>query len=334
MTERTTVADDTIRWGIIGCGDVTEVKSGPAFSRVANSELVAVMRRNGELAADYASRHGVPRWYSDADDLISDPHVNAVYVATPPDSHAEYTMRALEAGKPVYVEKPMARTAAECRMMLNASDAAGLPLLVAYYRRCLPSFRFIRRLIAEGRIGRVLEVNVTLHKPAGPVGRESDPSNWRVVPEIAGGGYFVDLASHQFDFLDYALGEVEAVSGYATNRAGLYEAEDTVSASWQHASGVVGSGSWCFCAPVEAESDRTTILGSDGHIEFSFFGDATVVVVDSEGRQTVDFENPTHIQQPLIQTVVDQLLGRGSCPSTGVSAIRASAVLDAVLAVK
>ena len=98
----------TIRWGIIGCGNVTEVKSGPGFQKAKNSALVAVMRRNGALAEDYARRHNVPRWTDDAQALIDDPEVDAVYVATPPAFHIEYTIQAARAGKPVYVEKPLA----------------------------------------------------------------------------------------------------------------------------------------------------------------------------------------------------------------------------------
>src|SRR5205085_8185937 len=98
---------DKINWGIIGCGDVTEVKSGPAFNKVKNSSLVAVMRRNAVKAKDYAQRHNVPKWYTDANDLIADPKINAIYIATPPSSHEKYTLAVLDAGKPVYVEKPM-----------------------------------------------------------------------------------------------------------------------------------------------------------------------------------------------------------------------------------
>src|SRR6187551_1308715 len=98
---------EKINWGIIGCGDVSEVKSGPAFNKVNNSSLVAVMRRDGAKAKDYAHRHQVPKWYDDASLLINDPDVNAIYIATPPSSHEEYTIAAIDAGKPVYVEKPM-----------------------------------------------------------------------------------------------------------------------------------------------------------------------------------------------------------------------------------
>ena len=149
-------ADDVerVRWGIIGVGNVTERKSGPGFQQAERSELVAVMRRNGDLAADYARRNDVPRWYDDADELINDPQVDAVYVATPPDSHREYAVRVAQAGKPVYVEKPMARTALECEDMISACDEAGVGLFVAYYRRAMPRFATVKELLDSGRIGR------------------------------------------------------------------------------------------------------------------------------------------------------------------------------------
>ena len=86
-----------IRWGIIGCGDVTEVKSGPGFKQAANSALVAVMRRDAGKAADYARRHNVPRWYANADELLADPNVDAISIATPPSSHAQLALQAAAA---------------------------------------------------------------------------------------------------------------------------------------------------------------------------------------------------------------------------------------------
>ena len=138
MTKK--INGDTVKWGILGVGDVCEVKSAPAMQLIKNSELVAVMRRNGAKAKDYARRHQVPKWYDKAEDLIHDPDVNAIYIATPPNAHCELTIKAAEAGKPVYVEKPMARTFSECEQMIAACKKANVPLYVAYYRRMLPNF--------------------------------------------------------------------------------------------------------------------------------------------------------------------------------------------------
>lgn len=139
-----------VRWGIIGCGDVTEVKSGPAFSRARGSRLDAVMRRSPVLAKDHARRHGVPRWSQDADELIQDPDIDVVYIATPPDSHHEYVLRCAQAGKAVYVEKPMASSHPECLEMIEACESAGVPLWVGYYRRELPRIRVVERLLRSG----------------------------------------------------------------------------------------------------------------------------------------------------------------------------------------
>ena len=137
---------EIIKWGIIGCGNVTEVKSGPAFQKAPNSALVAVMRRDAALAEDYAKRHNVPKWYSNAEDLINDPEVDAIYIATPPSSHKEYTILCAKARKPVYVEKPMALTFEECNEMINTCKEHNVPLFVAYYRRALPRFLKIKEI--------------------------------------------------------------------------------------------------------------------------------------------------------------------------------------------
>ncbi|MBD0257412.1 MAG: Gfo/Idh/MocA family oxidoreductase [Cytophagales bacterium] len=314
-----------VRWGIIGVGDVTEVKSGPAFYKVAHSQLVAVMRRDAAKAADYAQRHRVPRWYGDADALIHDPEVDAVYIATPPDSHAPYALRVADAGKPCYVEKPMALHYAECTAMVDAFEKRGLPLWVAYYRRCLPSFLKVKSLIDEGALGAVRAVNVRLVQPVKPADREGQ---WRVRPEVSGGGHFHDLASHQFDFLDFLLGPVAEVRGLTGNQAGLYAAEDIVTAAFRFESGVLGSGTWCFTAAPGAAEDTVEIIGDRGKVTFSSFASAPVQFMAESGPQAWLLPYPPHVQQPMIQTIVDELRGVGQCPSTGATAARTSRVLD------
>lgn len=318
---------DGIRWGIIGVGDVTEAKSGPGFQQAEGSSLVAVMRRDGAKAADYARRHGVPRWYDDADALIADPDVDAVYVATPPDSHRDYAVRVAAAGKPVYVEKPMARSAPECRTMLRAADEAGVPLFVAYYRRAMPRFRTVARLLADGEIGEPRAVTVRTSGPAGMW--EPNHLPWRVVPEISGGGLVVDLGSHTLDLLDHLLGPLTEVHGTAVNLGGHYPAEDVVTASFV-AGGVPGSGTWCFDAGESV--DEVRIIGSRGTLHFSTFGQEPLRITSDAGERSIDAPYPQVVQLPLIQTVVDTLLGRGECPSTGESAIRTAEVIDMLLA--
>lgn len=318
----------TIRWGIIGCGDVTEKKSGPAFQKARGSRLVAVMRRDGQKAEDYARRHGVPRWYDDAQALLDDPEVDAVYVATPPSTHREHSVRAAQAGKPVYVEKPMATTFAECEEMRAACRAHQVPLFVAYYRRTLEKFQKVETLLREGAVGEVRLVRLALAMP--PTREEIEgPAPWRVIPEISGGGRFVDLGSHMLDLLDHLLGPISRVEGLATNQGGLFPAEDTVTAAFRFESGVQGVGSWCFAG--HGSVDRTEIVGTEGAVTYSTFDGSPVALETDEGKETFDLPFPPHVQQPLIQTVVDALRGVGQCPSTGETGARTSRVIDSIL---
>ena len=318
----------TIRWGIIGCGDVTEVKSGPGFQQASNSALVAVMRRNGELAADYARRHSVPRWYDDGQALIDDPDVDAVYIATPPNAHMAYTLAAAKAGKPVYVEKPMAMNFDECWAMIEACQVAGVPLWVAYYRRALPRFLKVKELIDSGAIGTPRTVTVTFYRKWRP----AEPGNlpWRVLPEIAGGGLFVDLAAHTLDYLDYFLGPIQSVQGYASNQAGYYPAEDVVTGSFVFASGVHGVGVWSFSSFTNL--DQTEIVGDAGKLTFTSFTTDPIQLTTGRGVTEFDLDHPAHIQQPLIQSIVNELNGVGACPSTGASGARTTWVMDQMLA--
>lgn len=316
-------------WGIIGCGDVTEVKSGPALQQAAGSALVAVMRRDAARAEDYARRHGVPRWYDDAQALIDDPAVDVVYVATPPDSHARYATQAMQAGKPVYVEKPMARNAGECEAMLAASRATGQPLFVAYYRRALPRFLKVRELLAAGAIGRPQRVRVVLHREARPADPDAPAAlPWRLRPEISGGGLFVDLGSHTLDLLDFIFGPLQDVEGEARNVSGLSAAEDLVRMRFA-CGGVQGEGEWNFCS--DARRDLVEIAGERGRLRFASFDEQPIEVDAAGATQAFSIAHPPHLQRPLIDTVLARLRGDGVCPSTGESAARTSRVIDAVL---
>lgn len=329
-------AKQTIGWGMIGCGDVCERKSGPAFDRVAGSRRVAVMARTEARVRDYAERHGVPKWTTEARRVVEDPEVEVVYISTPPGSHLEYTRLAAEAGKAVYVEKPMARNAAECAEMIRVCREAGVPLWVAYYRRGMEVFRRARQVLVEGRIGRLLQVRTHLHLP--PRGEDragvaGGPARdwWRLDPEVAGpGGYFLDMGSHTLDLLDWMLGPVAEARGVGTNRAGHYGVEDTVGAVFRFASGVVGTGSWSFAVRPEEKLDLTEILGTEGVVRWSTF-EPRLEVVTAAGREdlTTPFPNPVHLG--LVEMVVAALRGEGECPSTGESGARTNAVVDQVL---
>ena len=318
---------DVIRWGIVGCGDVTEVKSGPGFQKAAGSALVAVMRRDLQKAQDYAARHGVPRAYDRADDLIGDPEVDAVYVATPPSSHCELALKVAAAGKPCLVEKPMALDHAECVRMNEAFARAGQPLWVAYYRRALPRFLLVRDLLRDGAIGRLSSVRVEVRERLAPPERTG---GWRFDPGAAGAGLFFDLGSHSLDLVDFLAAPIAHVSGFAANTAGAYGAEDVTVAAFLLETSVAGTGEWNFNAA--HTHDSLTFTGAAGELMTPVFADADVVLSRGGGNERHPVRNPPHVHQPLIQTIVDELLGRGRCESTGESGARTARVMDQCVA--
>jgi predicted dehydrogenase len=307
-----TAADKIISWGIIGCGDVTEIKSGPAFNKISNSKLVAVMRRDAVKAADYAKRHNIPKWYSDAADLINDPEINAIYIATPPKFHEEYAIQALQAGKYVYVEKPVTIDTASCKRMIDAVNNTNGKLVVAHYRRALPMFLTIKKMIDEDKIGKIKLIQLKMLQPhLSPIIANTE-KNWRVDPAISGGGLFFDLAPHQLDIIHFIFGHYIICSGMAVNNAKLYEAEDTVVGYIQLPNDILFTGNWCFTTPGIKE-DECRIIGEKGLLTFPFFGN-TVELTTGEEKQTLSFEHPTHIQQPMIGKIVQYFLGNEPNP--------------------
>lgn len=318
-----------ITWGIIGCGDVTEVKSGPAFNKVGNSSLVAVMRRDGEKAKDYARRHQVPKWYSDAGALINDPEVNAIYVATPPSSHEEYTLAALNAGKPVYVEKPMSLDAAAAERMAALSRKTGIKLVVAHYRREQPLFKTIKQLIREKAIGDIRFARIETSRKPVTTQEMADPGRaWRVDTAIAGGGIFHDISPHQLDMMYYFFGAAEKAGGVATNQGGLYKADDMVSGNILFRSGVVFSGTWCFNVVEDLEKDTCEIVGSAGKIVFSFFEHKPVTLIRNGKTETLTFEPLPHVQQPMIQEVVRYFLDQAPNPCPAEEGVAVMKMID------
>ncbi len=318
-----------IKWGIIGCGDVTEVKSGPAFNKVPNSKLVAVMRRNAAKAEDYAQRHGVPAWYNNANSLINDPAVTAVYIATPPSSHEEYALAALRAGKRVYVEKPMTLNAASAITLMNAANETGVKLTVAHYRRGQPYFKKIKNLITQKTIGEIRFVRMNFCKKALSKEELQKPGiAWRVNPEISGGGLFHDLAPHGLDLMCYFFGAPEKATGFGINQQERYAADDLVTGSIFFKNGVVFNGLWCFNIAENNEQDLCEIVGVNGTIAFSVFGEQKIIVTVNGKTETYLFPPLPHVQQPMIEEVVNYFLDAGPNPCSAAEGVQVMQLLD------
>ncbi len=319
----------TIKWGIVGCGNVTEKKSGPAFQKIEGSRLIAVMRRNAALAEDYAKRHGIPEWYTDAEELINHPDINAIYIATPPYVHLEYVSMAAKAGKPVYVEKPVGRCYEECAEMNRICEKYKIPFFTAYYRRAQPRFLKIKEIIESKVIGNIESVDVLFCNP--PIKEDFNQNDlpWRVIPELSGGGRFIDLASHTLDILDFLLGPIEFAKGISSNKANLYKPDDIVSGIFKFTNGVQGSGTWNFASGQKI--DQVLVVGEKGMIKFGVFAPEEIELTVSGKEDHLLFERPEHVELPMIQTVVEELMGKGKSSSHGDNALRVWRVMSEIL---
>jgi predicted dehydrogenase len=322
-----------ISWGFIGCGEVTEKKSGPAFNMVPGSHVEAVMSRSKEKARSYAERHGIKNWYSDAQALIDDDDVNAIYIATPPSSHATFAIMAMKAGKPVYVEKPLAASYEECARINRVSQETGVPCFVAYYRRYLPYFNKVKELLANGSIGTITNVQLRFAVPPRDLDYATSKNlPWRLQPDIAGGGgYFYDLAPHQLDMMQELFGIITRAHGYCANMAHLYPVEDSISACFLFESGLPGSASWCFVCHSSAKEDCIDVLGDKGMLSFSIYDYDPIRIVTSEGNRSITVDNPPLVQLPIIQSVIEDLQGIGVCDCTSISATPVNWVMDRIL---
>ncbi|MEW7279170.1 Gfo/Idh/MocA family oxidoreductase [Aquimarina sp. 2201CG1-2-11] len=318
-----------IRWGIIGCGNVTEIKSGPAYQQTKGFRLAAVMRRDQEKLIDYATRHGVEKYYTSAEHLINDTDIDAIYIATPPDTHKYYALKVAEAGKPCCIEKPLAPCYEDSLTIYDSFANKGIPLFVAYYRRSLPRFEQVNTWIKSNEIGEIRHINWHFYKPPNDVDL-SGAYNWRTDPKIATGGYFDDLASHGLDLFTFLLGEIKTVSGIAHNQQGLYAAKDAVVACWLHENGITGTGNWNFGS--DRREDHVEIIGSKGKIEFSVFKEEPLVLKQGDHKQEIYIENPLNIQMYHVKNIKKQLLEENYLhPSTGESALHTSWVMDKIL---
>ena len=324
----TNSSEKTIRWGILGCGNVTEVKSGPAYQKTEGFIIQAVMRRDGDKAADYANRHGINNYYTEADELINDPEIDAVYIATPPDTHKYYGLKVAQAGKICCIEKPLAPNYKDCMAIQKAFMDKGIPLFVAYYRRSLPRFQQIKKWIDSDSIGHLRHIRWHLSKAANTIDLSGD-YNWRTDAEIAAGGYFDDLASHGLDLFTHLLGNIKEVSGISLNQQGLYSSKDAATACWLHESGITGTGSWNFgCYERE---DKVEIFGSKGKITFSVFENEPIVLLNADGKTELSIKNPENIQLYHVQNMREQLLDNSIHPSNGLTASHTSWVMDKII---
>ncbi|GAB2687791.1 Gfo/Idh/MocA family protein [Aliiglaciecola aliphaticivorans] len=321
---------DSIRWGMIGCGGVCEKKSGPAYQQVAGFELYGVSARSPGKSAEFASRHGIPHHYTCPQALIDDPNIDAVYIATPPDSHCDLALKVAKANKICCIEKPMALNFNQSQQIQNTFESQNLPLFIAYYRRSLPGFVALKNVLEKGTIGTVRQVSWLYSRFPSDKDLRQIP-NWRTDKSVALGGYFDDLASHGLNVMTFLLGPVRQAQGICRNQQGLYSAHDAIVANLLFESGVTGIGSWNFAC--DSYQDKVQILGSKGRIEFAIFGDQPASIFTNNGSESLAMPTPDPIQGPFVQAMADHLRGLSVHPSQATSASHTNWIMDKILGV-
>ena len=317
-----------LSWGFIGCGSVTEKKSGPAYQNTPGFNVKAAFRRNLEKAADYANRHGIEKVCQTAQALISDPEIDAVYIATPPDSHLTYALQVAAAGKICCIEKPLAPSLEEAQQIYRTFADNQIPLFVAYYRRSLPRFRQIKQWIEQGKIGSPRHIHWQLTREPNALDKSRE-YNWRTDKTIALGGYFDDLASHGLNLFSFFFGELQQASGIAKNQLGLYSSFDSVTGNWCYQNGVTGSGVWNFAS--DKHRDKVEIIGSEGSIVFSIFDEQPLNLICGDQVREVAIENPENIQKYHVENIYHHLFSGQEHPSMGKSAVDTAWLMQKIL---
>ena len=362
--------ENTIRWGIIGLGDVTQVKSGPPFWKCEGSELAAVMRRTPGKATEFAAR--VPGQkcigYDNLDEFLKHPGLEAVYVATRPGTHAAIGKKVAEAGLACYVEKPVGRCSAETRDLVEAFDRKSLPLYTAYISRAYERTQAVRKLLKEGAIGeKLVKVTYRLRGTGGARDMATKEVPWRLDASQAGGGLIMDVGCHVLDRIDYLCGPLEMVKGSAEHKKSKSKSKTNSSDGMEilvenycQVTALTGPSSWasmpgCEGAEIDLEWDFSIVDETDAKDELFFVGsngkslrmagmspNGPIEVLDKDGStvlESLSFDMPEHTAQHLIQAVTNDLIDRKNKSSTqpvdllsyGDNAIRTQQVIDKML---
>jgi predicted dehydrogenase len=303
----------TVRWGLIGCGDIAAKRVAAALGGAEGSTLAAVARRRSDLAADFAARHGATRWHTDWRDLLKADDVDAVYVATPVNLHAEHAVAAAEAGKHVLCEKPMALDVAECERMLAAARQNGVRLGVAYYRHHYPIIARLRSVLASGEIGRPVVALVQAFELFNPP--RDHPRAWLLKKKEAGGGPMFDFGCHRIEVLLDLLGPVEEVHGFPTNvRFRDREVEDTCTANLRF-----GGTQATLVVSHAAQGPRDTfeIFGTEGSAHIDVLNEGRLRIVTPAGVREEHHPPHANLHQPLVEDFVAAVRERRDPAVTG-----------------
>jgi predicted dehydrogenase len=301
------------RWGLIGAGDIVRKRVAPALRDLPNCELVSIARANAGLAAEFAKEFGASKWFDDYRELVADPEIHAVYIATPVFLHAEQAIAAAESGKHVLCEKPMALNVEECDRMIDACRSNNVKLGIAYYRRFYPVLDRIKELISDDAIGKVSVAQINAFEY---VDLDSgDPRHWFIEKAKSGGGPMIDFGCHRLEVLTNLFGSVEKVTSLVSNRVFGREVEDTAVASMQFENGTCASVTVTHAA--REPQDTLDIYGTEGSIHVPVLNNGQMTVRVGGTIRDVSLPPDANIHAPLIEQFADCILRNASPEVTG-----------------
>lgn len=324
--------DKKIRWGVIGAGDVFEHKSGAALYQTADSELVALVRTNAARAAEAAQRHAARRWYTDAQSLVNDPEVNAVYIASPHYLHLEHVTLAARAGKSVLCEKPLGVNTMQARASVAVCRQHGVSLTVAYYRRFWKVTRLMHEYLSEGAIGQVVAARAQVTD----LFSRTDPRAWLYSRAQSGGDALANVGAHWVDLFRHLLGEVTDVMAYCSHLGGGArdahglgdETDDTVLTEMRMENGALASLIVTRRTPII--TNEIDIFGTAGRLVASPLSEGHLIL-HRRGRDPEVMQFPRHgvMHSELIAELVPRLLRGEPSPVPGEEALAAWRVMEA-----
>ena len=323
-----------IQWGLAGLGDISRKRVAPAIRSQSDSILSAVHSPFEAELRKFQSDFIVEKAYLCYEDMLSDPDVHAVYIATPIHLHAGLALKAIESGKHVLVEKPMAMKNAECEAMIAAAHRNGVKLGVSYYRRFFPKLIEAKRLINEGAIGDVVGARIYFHSWYNPA--PDDPKYWRVIKMKGGGGPLWDIGCHKIDQMMDLLGDVKSVCAYMRTLTHDYEVEDSCSAILEFTSGVCCEMGFRWNCKTWA--DEFVVLGTDGKIDMTP-GDSDIIELElppgrmrGMGKELTTVSKPpaSNVHAPLVDDFAKAVIENREPRINGEAGYRVNSVLAAI----
>src|ERR1035437_3067691 len=295
-----------LNWLGIGIGTITRKRVLPAILAEPRSHLYALLTRDPQKAAAYPGALA----FTDLNEALRDPAINAVYVASPVAMHAEQTIASLRAGKHVLCEKPTALDFAQAESMAAAALESGRLLGVAYFRRLFPKLIRARQLVAEGLIGQPVLVEANYHGWL-----ESPDRGWLKAPAVAGGGPSYDVGSHGIDACNFLFGKPLRATGLLSNALHQLAVEDSATTLIEYAGGVHAVVDVRWNSRIQCDQFR--VVGVEGEINLDPLNGPTLRLFDSKGHLHEE-QLPAHanVHYPTVENFVAAVLDGApvACP--------------------